>query len=496
MELQWKSTPCTYLRSAVRQVQNQEQTLELRLTEGMPDVGRILCAWGQVRLRGKEWRTDTVHINGGVNVWVLYIPDGDNEPQCMEGWIPFQAKWSLPENRREGVISADVRLRSLDGRVLSPRKMLIRASLALLGEALSPEESAVYTTEEVPAEISLLRRTYPVQLMQEAGEKLFTVEDTIPMPEAMPKKILSCRVIPVLTEQAVTGSRLVLRGHILAQYVSLGEDGRLSSGTLEMPFAQFAELDKEHDKEAIASITMALSDTEYTLQPEGMQIKCGLIAQYAVYDRCLLPVAEDAYSLYRSVTPVREQLQLPVLLDRLQQTMEAETDMPVQAQKVVDVEFRGDHPIQYREGGLLVVELPGMFQILYYDQENQLQCALQNWSGRWELPAEEDCNFRLGVSTHGQGAAMPMSDGLRVSSTASMDVQTCVLQKIPMVTGLTVGEMIAPDPNRPSLILKRCGKSSLWELAKGCGSTVEAIEEANGITGQPSPERMLLIPVL
>lgn len=57
MEMQWKVTPCRYLHTALREVQNQEQTLELRLTEGMPDIGRVLCAWGQPQMREKQWRT-------------------------------------------------------------------------------------------------------------------------------------------------------------------------------------------------------------------------------------------------------------------------------------------------------------------------------------------------------------------------------------------------------------------------------------------------------
>ena len=44
MELQWNSMPWTYLKSNVHQVINQEQTLEVRLSDGMPDIGRVLCA--------------------------------------------------------------------------------------------------------------------------------------------------------------------------------------------------------------------------------------------------------------------------------------------------------------------------------------------------------------------------------------------------------------------------------------------------------------------
>ncbi len=45
--------------------------------------------------------------------------------------------------------------------------------------------------------------------------------------------------------------------------------------------------------------------------------------------------------------------------------------------------------------------------------------------------------------------------------------------------------MEEPDPARPSLILRRTGEGGLWELAKACGSTVEAIRSANGLEAEP-----------
>ena len=64
-----------------------------------------------------------------------------------------------------------------------------------------------------------------------------------------------------------------------------------------------------------------------------------------------------------------------------------------------------------------------------------------------------------------------------------------------MVTGLELGDLMEPPRDRPSLILCRRGEDSLWEIAKRCGSTVEKIEEANGLTVIPSSGQLLLIPV-
>ena len=61
MELTFNKTACPCLRKAVRQIQTQEQTQEVRLPESMPDIGKVLGSWGQVLIRpvqpfGKECR--------------------------------------------------------------------------------------------------------------------------------------------------------------------------------------------------------------------------------------------------------------------------------------------------------------------------------------------------------------------------------------------------------------------------------------------------------
>ena len=65
-----------------------------------------------------------------------------------------------------------------------------------------------------------------------------------------------------------------------------------------------------------------------------------------------------------------------------------------------------------------------------------------------------------------------------------------------MITGLEPGEKIAPREGMPALILCRAGNRRLWDIARECGSTVSAIETANGLTGEPETDRMLLIPVV
>lgn len=496
MELQWKTETCQFLRCHLREVQNLEQTLELRLTEGMPDIGRVLWTWGQVCLRGKTWRSDQISASGGIQVWVLYAPEDGSEPRCVEGWLPFQGKWGLADSRNEGNIRIDALLRDLEARTLSARKMMVRGCVAVLAEVLEPEQAEITKPDEVPEGVQIYRQSYPLCLCREAGEMEFAVEESLELPSTSFQKLLCCRAYPVLTEQTVVGTRVVVRGYIRISLVYADGDGRIRSNCQEVPFAQFADLEGSYDKDAIASVVLAVSDVSCEPMEGQLQVHCSLVAQYVVRDLCLLELAQDAYSPVRKTVPALQQLHLPVMLDQFVQPLDAEIQLPALPQDIVDVLCLVDHPIQYRQEEMIAMEVPAVFRALYYDPEGNLQSASGDWSGHWQIPVAEGCGVHLSITNPECCKRVAINGQLTVSDALLLHVQTVCDQNLNMVTGLDVGDMVTPDPNRPSLILRRAGELSLWELAKGCGSTMEAIAQANLLSGEPDPEKILLIPVI
>ena len=54
MEMAFQKIEAPCLLGVVGEVQNSEQTQELRLPDGYPDVGKVLCAWGQTILGARN----------------------------------------------------------------------------------------------------------------------------------------------------------------------------------------------------------------------------------------------------------------------------------------------------------------------------------------------------------------------------------------------------------------------------------------------------------
>ena len=497
MEANFEKETISCLDFALQQVQNSEQTMEIKLPETMPDVGQVLTAWGQPILRSKEWREDQVQFSGGMMVWVLYGPEDGSAEQCVQGWIPFQMRWELPENTPEGTLRFRCLPRFVDARSTSPRKILVRAGMSVLAEALVPWEFAVAQPKERPEHVALLEHTYPVRLVKEAGEKAFQMEEELYLPDSVPKihQLITWRMHPRMTDQRVLGDKAVLRGNGNLHVLYRSETGQLHNWDFEVPFSQYAELREVYGSDARLESALMPTAMELDLQENGaLELRGGMTAQYQITDKVPLTLVEDAFSPDWELAISQEYLAPPVVLENRRETIYGEQTISANANLAADVQFLPDFPRQRQTEAGVELEYPGQFQVLYYGEDGHLHGTAARWEGKQTIAADE--SSRMAALPMGADAQAILGNGrIQVKAELPVELITTTRQSLPMVTGVELRQQKQPDPNRPSLILKKAGSSCLWDIAKATGSTMEAIRRANGLTGEPEPGRMLLIPV-
>ncbi len=498
MDVQFEKTSVSFLEPVLWDVQNMEQTQEIRIPEGMPGIGRVICTWGQPVLRSKEWQGGRISVGTGMMVWVLYAPEDGGTPQQVESWIPFQFHWDLPDTAGEGRFLVTCLPRFADTRSVSAGKMLIRCGISALVEAYAPMQREVYTPGNMPEGLELLTNTYPMRLPKEAGEKQFELEETLRFPGSVPvpSRLIRWRLDASAGDRKLLGGRLVFRGsgdlHILYE----SGDGQMHTWSFELPFSQFAELETAHSQEAQADIRLMPTNLELTLDEEGnLHFRGALTAQYLVDDRENLTLAEDAWSPERNLELRREMLHLPALLDSRRELVSGEMKMPAEADLVADIQLMPEFPQVTGEGMTRELSLPGIAQALYYDTDGQLRGMTQRWEGKHSFAADDSAWLRAVPASGSQVQAQPGAEGIEVRGTVPVQIGVSGGTGLPMVTAMEAGEPIVPDPNRPALVLCRAGRERLWELARRNGSTVAAIRAANDLEGDPEPGRMLLIPV-
>ena len=497
MELPFEKTVSGFWQQKLYAPVTKEETQEVKLPESMPDIGRVIAAWGQVVLRGKEWRSGHIGLNGGVMAWILYAPEDGSEPRRLECWLPFHARAEHSHGDEEGVIRAECVLCSVDARSVSSRKLMLRCCVGMLVQTLIQRQTEVFTPGDLPEDIQMLERTYPMILTRETGERTFLIDEQISMPQgtAQPQKLVYYRMSPRITEQKVLGSRAVFRGigdlHLLCQ----DEGGRLYSADLEVPFAQY--LDLEGDYEEGAEISNLLCLTSLEVEPDdagGIRIKCGMVSQYIINAPAVIRCLEDAYSPNRELELVQQELQLPAWLE--EQVRQIELGERLTGDEVpVDAIFFPDLPQITRQPGGVEVRCGGSFQMLTQAPDGSWQGKVIRTSRSENLMTECDtvpCTWLRG------GAALRREgSGWTAEQRMELKLDSVCTKPIPMVAGIRASERREPDPERPSIIVRaRKPEETLWDIAKYCGSTVSAIQRLNRLEREPEENRLLLIPVI
>lgn len=497
MELEFHKTPLEYMSCVVSQVQNSEQTQEIRLGEGMPDVGRVIGAWGQCVLRSKEWYRDSFGCSAGMMIWVLYAPEDESQPQVINSWIPFQLRWELPPDTREGQMVISCLPRFVDARSISPRKIMVRASMAALGEGFIQESADVYDSVGDPGTLQLRRQQIPVRLLKETGERTFLVDEELAVPDSVsvPDKIIYCYWESKLTDSRVLGDKLAFRGVGKLHLVFQAESGQLHTWDFETPFSQYAELDGTYGNDGRSDIHMEVTSLEAERMENGhIRLKCGLTAQYRISDTEYIGIVTDAYAPARETELQLQELEIACLSEPRRDNVHGETGMSAEANICVDARFLPDFPVIRTTAEEPSLVFPGIFQLLYYADDRKLCTGSCRWQGESRM-SEHSGAMTAVYPSDPETEAMSGSGKVQLRMEMPVSVQSLQTKTVPMVTRILLGKEHAPDPDRPSLVIVRCNGEDLWDLARQYGTTVEKIYQANGLEGSCPQGQMLLIPV-
>ncbi len=488
MELQFEKHDLSCLRCLTDETIRREETGEVRLPENLPDAAYVVAAWGQVLLRGKEWRGSGMTVSGGVMAWVLYAGEA-GELHCVDTWLPMQFKWDFPDPGRDGQICAWGVLQGMDARVVNDRKIMVRADVAISGKAWVKERLAVPYAGELPEDVQLRENTYPVNLCREAGEQTFSLEEPL---TANMEELFRCEIMPRITEQRVMGDKLVYRGvckvHLLGRM-----GGKLETFDEELSFSQFTELEDSYDQEAECFLLPVVTAMETEKSEDGKYtLKCGLSCQYVICDREMLTLPEDGYSTDREMKLRTEEMVIPAVLQMENSSRSVTCAIDSDGLQVIEA------TMQASPGWLDRMEntylLPLWSQVLYTDPEGKIRGESCRWEEHISIPAGE--NVRPGIYAEaGELRVAPMGGKTEVSGTLYLTEMTGTNWEKGVLSGIELGEKREKDPNRPSLILRRMGEEGLWEVAKSCRTTVAAIQSANDLTTEPTVNTMLIIPI-
>ena len=478
---------------------SQEETLESIVPDACPDISRIVSAVGKVFLKDKEVGEGTLRLSGTAQVIVLYIPEGEDAPRSLEVSIPFQCVRDDPRFHAACTVLATVQAAYADARTINPRKILVRVDLAVW--------TAVYQQDrrELCCEINCgegagvekLLSSHKCSVISDVAEKVFAFSDVLRPPASKPEieELLLHRAELGTMDAKFIGKKLVLKGDI--QLIALYRGGgELIPIRFELPYSQILDLGAVPD-EAEPEVTVTLKNVACRQRDGELEVAVEALAQAALWVRQPVTVVSDAYCLKQPIDVERAPERLYTMAERSErrETARKLCESGIPARQVLDcavaVVSMTSAPV---ENGMEFAA-QATATVLYLSEDDAL-CGVDveiPVSCRTELPA--GCTCLCTCRPMGEASAVPVTGGLEVRFEAEFAWTTLREEQVNCVTELKPSAVQDLEV-RPSVVIRRVEQGeALWDIAKACGSTVEDICGANGLTaGEAAEGTLLLIP--
>lgn len=501
MELAFQTNPLRFLRCSAQEVRYQEETAETIVPDSYPDIASIADCYAGMVLRGKDCRDGSVLISGGIKAVILYNPEDNSYPRHLELYIPFTVKFEHPSLTERAQVLCTTRIRSVDARMINSRKAMLRTNFGCEIFAYQEAEEPLYTLQTECGALQTKVNSYPITLPLEAAEKSFVISDTLELPAGRPPiaQIYKAHCQIELTDQKLVGNKGVFKGALNCKILYLSDNQSLYLWQQQLPFSQYCEMQRDYDEESI-SVTPVLTGCD--LELEGVEDARHVLLTVNVLAQCLitgirpLQLLEDAYCTQGSLQPVWKEYQMDSCLDRQISMQTVRQPLSGSIQEILDTDVYADYPTQEKEGEQTRILVPVSLHVLGFDENGSLCVCSGKAKAVQEFALSDQAVCRSIAVPAGEAFSSVVAGGAEVRCSISLETTCFAKQQLRTLCGGSVEEAASTEL-RPSVILRAAQKNEeLWNIAKACSATTNAIRAANHLESDKLPDGiMLLIPV-
>lgn len=503
MDMELQHTCLNGFRTVLEQTLIQEETLESIVPDACPDIMRIVDADAEVSLKTKDLSEGSLRVGGSIRATVLYIPDGESGPRHMEVRIPFVCSVDNPNFHSNCRVVAVPRLCGVDARAVNPRKVLVRAELAVSVQAHAPHELTVCSGVSCGGEQGLQQRceersAYVITSVQ---EKPFTFSDVLNLSASKPRaeEVLRSQVEPRSLDAKIIGSKLIVKGEASLKALYRADNGEVCAVQFDLPFSQIIEVTGAHE-EADVSVEPVLVASDCTLQPGdpgALAVSMELLAQAVVREQQTISVVSDLYCTQCPVEVDREELILRRLvgIDTQRQTVRQFCECGIPPKTVIDCSLTVGRLTKENTPEGLAVTADTSVSVLFLSEDDALCAVTYSVPATCTLPVTGEMELSWRCLNGGELTATPVTGGLEIRFNVEFPYlameQSCC-SAVGGIRPLPVPE--GAGAPRPSVVLRVVSDGeALWDIAKACGATVADIMAANELESDSAPDGMLLL---
>jgi len=490
---------------------------DIIVPDARPDMAVLLQTEEKIIIDRTEVSADRVNFVGRLNISLLYIAKGVEQPACAVTLSrPIDDFVNVDGVTKDMWVSAKAEITHIDYRMLNDRKVNYRAVVTVhINAERSDAHEMVVHIHDVP-ENQLLKNNLSINRTIEHKQDRFPVTDSIMLPPSKPnvREILLVTAHITNRDIRVAGGRVNLSGEILVTTLYRGDsdDSIIEFVETELPFNGPIDVSGARD-DMFADANLQVMDHHVQVRQDDdgedrvLEIEVSVGVQMKVYSTVVLPILEDAYVINQRLNLAKTLVRYPrlVCLNRNQTPVKEVVTLGSNAPNMLQV-FRVKGNAYLDEVKVMedkvVVEGAITTDILYVAESD----AAPLGSFRTVIPYRQVIEakgakpgMRVNVTTSIDHVAFSMLSGRETEVRFLLTFNTQVIEEeeARIIHNIEFADM---DPDTlagmasMTVYIVQPG-DNLWKIAKKYNTAIDELLSVNDIEhpGKIMPEQKLLI---
>lgn len=478
---------------------------DMIVPDSKPDILNTICTSGVVSIYKKESQDEKVRLDGAINTYIMYMPDGtDDTVRGLNTTVDFSENISV-SNCKEGMnVISDVNVKSIEGKVINGRKVGIKATLEVSLKIYLNEDVEVINEIQDESNVQILKEDLRVNSLVGCGNTKIYAKDNIQI-DNMDNlaEILKIQVCLVDRDVKISYNKVLTKAEAEIRIMYLTEDNRINTINYKIPVVGFIDIPNVSE-ENICDVNYEIKNIiikPNSQEEHSIYVEIEIEVICCVYEEKQINLIQDMYSPMEKID--FEKKQIMTMTDK-----QNVTNMKQIREKVNLKDIEGLNLIDVDVVPTIINENKINSKILY-EAELNLKFIFQN--SRTQITIKEaKIPFEYTVENLQNGESLNTNSNVEIKSkdfiiqdggdiNCNIDVQTDTnmyrTANINMIDSIEEnGDREEQDYSIVVYIVKK--GDTLWNIAKEFGSTVDGIARVNGIEdrNQIYPGQKLYIP--
>lgn len=478
---------------------------DMIVPDSKPDILNTICTSGIASIYKKEAQQDKVRIDGTINTYIMYMPDGvEDTVRGLNTSVDFSENINV-KNCEEGMnVVIDVKIKSIECKVLNGRKIGIKATLEVNLKVYGGENVEIVNDILDKTNIQMLKEELKVNsLVGQGSTKIYAKENIQIDNMDNLAEILKAQVCICDKDIKVSYNKILAKAEAEIRLLYLTEDNRICTVNYKVPVVGFIDI-QDVTEDDICDVNYEIkniiikpnSQDEHSIYVEiEIEVSC------QVYAEKQINLIQDMYSPTKILN--FNQKQISTMTDKrnvseLRHVREKINIKDIDGLNLVDVDV---NPVLINENKInskILYEIELNLRFIFVDTRKQIN--IKEVKIPFEYTVENIQNGELlntDTCMEIEEKDFIIQDGGDINCNIDIKTDTNMYRTANINMIDSIDDSSEREEQDYSIMIYVVKKGdTLWNIAKEFGSTVDAIAKVNGIENRDLiiPGQKLYIP--